>query len=141
MRRWILLVAVLVLGVLLACQSGTAVGGRKNCSTHMTLGSGTGRCDGGWKKLSGTTTLEIENEDIWSLDQVPVNMQISVDSGVVQVSCSQSGGETMAVQARAGQPAVLTGTCEADAEEFDIAFEALDGEATGISYMIEYEVP
>ena len=141
MRRMVLLVTVLTLGMLLACQSGSAIGIRKSCSRQKTLESDTGRCEGGWKKLSGSTTLEIENEDIWSFDQIPVNMQISVESGVVQVSCGQQSGEKMTVQARPGQPGVLATTCEAESEELDIAVETLDGEATGIEFIIEYEIP
>jgi DNA-directed RNA polymerase alpha subunit len=141
MRRLALIVAIVGLVLLMACQSGSTMGGHKRCSSQQRLGEGSGTCEGGWKTLSGITTLEIENDDIWSTDQIPVNMQITVESGSLQVSCKQPGDERLKVQVRPGETAVLAGVCEADSEEFDITFEALDGEATGVAFAIEYEVP
>ena len=138
-KRIVLVVAILVLILsALACEStGSTVGSHRACRSTV----GSGQCEGSWKKLSGTVTENIENDRISSFDTIPVEITVSVESGTVRVSCKDPDGETWSAQASSGSPATLSAGCEGDFDELDVTFEALGGDATGISYRIGYEVP
>jgi len=132
------LVLVMLILSALACQStGSTVGSRQTCRNA----NGSGQCEGSWKELSGTVTENIENDRISSFDTIPVEITVSVESGTVRVSCKDPDGETRSAQASPGSPATLSADCEGDFDEIEVTFEALDGDATGVSYTINYRVP
>ena len=140
MHGRIVLVPVILMLILsaLACEStGSTVGSHRACRSTV----GSGQCEGSWKRLSGTVTENIENDRISSFDTIPVEITVSVDDGTVQVSCQGPDGETWSGQASPGSPATLSADCEGDFDELEVTFEALDGDATGVSYMINYQVP
>jgi hypothetical protein len=133
----VLAILMLILSAL-ACEStGSTVGSHRAC--RSTIGSG--QCEGSRKKLSGTVTEDIENDRISSFDTIPVEITVSVESGAVRVSCKDPDGETPSAQASPGSPAALSADCEGDFDELEVTFEALDGDATGVSYTINYQVP
>jgi len=137
-QKMVGLVLVMLILSALACEStGSTVGSRQTCR----YANGSGQCEGSWKKLSGTVTEDIENDDIGSSDTIPVEISVSVESGTVWVSCKDPDGETRSAQASPGSPATLSGNCEGSFDEFEVSFEALDGDATGVSYTINYQVP
>ena len=139
MRKAVIcLVFALLVVSSLACEStGSSVGGHHRCSYF----NGSGSCEGGWKKISGTTSHEIENEDIDAFDAVRIQLTAAVEGGTLRVSCEDPSGEPLSAQASPGSPASLSGECDGSFGDFDIVFEALDGEATGVSYSLQYEVP
>ena len=122
----------------LACEStGSTVGSHRAC--RSTINSD--QCDGRWKRLSGTVTESIENDRISSFDTIPVEITVSVESGTVRVSCKDPDGETRNAQASPGNPTSLLADCEGDFDEIEVTFEALDGDAAGVAYAINYQVP
>jgi len=122
----------------LACEStGSTIGSHRACRSTKN----SGQCEGSWKKLSGTVTESIENDRISSFDTIPVESTVSVESGTVRVSWKDPDGETRSAQASPGSPATLSADCEGDFDELEVTVEALDGDATGASYTINYQVP
>ena len=140
MHGRIVLVPVILMLILsaLACEStGSTAGSHRACRSTV----GSSQCEGGWKELSGTVIENIENDHISSFDTIPVEITVSVESGTVRVSCKDPDGETGSAQASPGSPATLSADCEGDFDELEVTFEALDGDATGVSYTINYQVP
>jgi hypothetical protein len=139
-RIYPILAITLLAAVLIACEGGTSgsiVGGRESC-THR---GSSGVCDGTWKKLAGTYGKDVENESISSGDAVDVQVQVSVESGKVRVSLQSPDGEESSVEVEPGKAATLSGMAEGSFEEFEVRFEAVEGEASGVAYTISYQVP
>jgi hypothetical protein len=139
-KRWTLFALVLALVLATACEGGTSgsvVGSRQSCNYRM----GSGTCKGSYRKLSGTYSEDIENDGIYASDAIQVRVEVSVESGVVRVSIKSPDGEVLSVDASPAQPATLTGIAGGFSEEFRVQFQAVDGEAAGVSYDIAYQVP
>jgi hypothetical protein len=50
-------------------------------------------------------------------------------------------GEVVSVEAAPGNAATLEGVAEGSFSGFEVKFEAVEGEASGIGYTIEYQIP
>ncbi len=139
-KRWVpLLCFMMVVLTILACEgatSGSVTGSTETC--RMT-GNG-GECEGKFGKLSGTYGADIEDENIFSMDVIDVEVQVSVESGSVKVSVEGRDGEVSSVQATPNQPATLVGVTEGDFDGFEVTFEALDEEARNVQYKISYQI-
>jgi hypothetical protein len=99
-----------------------------------------GECEGKIGKLSGTYGIDIDDENIFSMDVIDVEIEISVESGSVKVSVEGPDGEVSSSQAAPNQPATLIGTAEGDFDGFEVVFEALDEDARNIKYIISYRI-
>jgi hypothetical protein len=133
--RWLLILALMV-AVGTACESGSVSGSRERCSHSV----GSGRCTGSFRKLSGTYTLNVENDRIFDGTEIQVDALVSVESGPLKVWIRSPGDETTSVEVLPGPSATLTGIAVGDADEFDVKFQALDGQAEGVSYEITYQL-
>lgn len=139
-RVWLVLFLVLLIVLSTACEGGTSgsvVGSRESCSSR----GGSGTCKGSWRKLSGTYGQDIEDEWISGGEAITVKAQVSVESGTVRVSVESPDDQVSSVDVAPGKPATLVGIAEGAFEEFEVRFEAVEGEATGISYEIAYQLP
>lgn len=134
------LALVVLLGTALACAGGTSggvVGSGERCSQT----GGGGACEGMFNKLSGTYGMDIEDDNVFSGDAVQVQAEVSVESGTVRVSVESPDGEIASAEAAPGRAATLVGVAEADMEGFEVTFEAVDGDASGVTYRISYQIP
>ena len=135
-RAWCLLGLLLVLVVVTACEGGSVTGSRERCSHKVD----SGECAGSFKKLSGTYTLDVENDRIFNNTPVQVRVQVSVESGPLKVWVKSPDDETTSVEVSPGQMATLTGVAVGQADQFGVKFQATEGEAEGISYEISYQL-
>jgi hypothetical protein len=129
---------VLLLSII-ACGSGTSgsvIGSSQSCQ----WGTNVGACEGSFDKLSGTYSVDIENDDISTGDPIDVQVDITVGSGIVNVSVESPEGWKESVQAKPRFPGTLNGQAEGDFGTFEVTFEAVDGDAEDISWSITYQV-
>lgn len=133
-------VLILLLTALLAsCAGGTSgsvLGSRESCR----INAGSGSCEGTFSTLKGTYGKDIEDEAIFSGDAIDVEVQSSVESGPVRISVESPSGEVTFIEILSGNSGTLIGVASGEFDGFEVVFEALDGEATGITYQITYQV-
>jgi hypothetical protein len=134
---WISLALALIL-ILVACEGGTS-GSVLGSSSSCRQGAGGGSCEGRYRTLRGSYGEDVEIEGLSSSDAVQVDVEVSVEEGNVRVSIETPDGERPSVDAAPGQPARLLGVATGEMDGFEVRFEAVDGEASGISYTILYE--
>jgi len=130
------LAALLVLCA--ACEGGTsgsATGSRQRCSSTFREG----QCSGSFKTLSGTYSVDVENDSVVSKAEVEV--QASVESGALRVYIKTPDDETQSVDVPAGGSATLTGLAKGMGDGFFVYFEAVEGQVQGVQYEIAYQVP
>jgi hypothetical protein len=84
--------------------------------------------------------LNVENDRIFNNTPVQVRVQVSVESGPLKVWVKSSEDETTSVDVAPGTTGTLTGVAVGRADEFDVKFQATEGEAEGISYEITYQL-
>jgi hypothetical protein len=136
-RHWI---PILLLTALLAsCAGGTSgsvLGSRESCF----IKAGSGICEGTFSTLKGTYGKDIEDEAIFSSDAIDVEVQASVESGPVRISVESPDGKVTFIEILSGNSGTLIGVASGEFDGFEVVFEALDGEATGITYQITYQV-
>ena len=139
MRKWAWLALAAVLAAGLACESsgGSAIGGSESCNRS----GSTGRCEGSYSKLSGTYGKTIEADGVGSNDAIPVEITVSAEGGTVRVSVKDPDGTVASAEATPGNPATLSGTAAGSLDQFTVTFTAVDGDATGVTYIIAYEIP
>lgn len=133
-------VLILLLTALLAsCAGGTSgsvLGSRESCR----INAGSGSCEGTFSTLKGTYGKDIEDEAIFSGDAIDVEVQSSVESGPVRISVESPSGEVTFIEILSGNSGTLIGVASGEFDGFEVVFEALEGEATGIIYQITYQV-
>ena len=136
--RWLVLAALLVAAM--GCEgatSGSASAGSQSCRSSNYAGV----CEGSYRTIRGTFGHDIELEGLPSDTPVRVEVAVSVEAGRLRFSVTDPDGNTVAQEAAPGRPATLSGTAAVDTfGEFEVKFQALDDEATGISYTIAFEV-
>ncbi len=136
-RHWL---PILLLTALLAsCAGGTSgsvLGSRESCR----IGAGSGSCEGTFSALKGTYGKDIEDEAIFSGDAIDVEVQTSVETGPVRISVESPSGEVTFIEISSGNSGTLIGVASGEFDGFEVVFEALEGEATGITYQITYQV-
>ncbi len=139
MRNPVWLVPAVLLVAVLACEgsSGSAIGGSQSCNRS----GNTGTCAGTFSTLSGTYTKKFEAQYARTNDEVPVEISVTVEQGTVRVSVKAPDGTIASADAAPGSPASLSGISTGNNDEFPVTFEAVGGDATGVSYSINYEVP
>jgi hypothetical protein len=128
------LLATLVLAT--ACgTSGSVSGSRQSCSSR----GSEGECSGSFKKLSGTYSLDIENEHVVS--EAEIQVKASVQTGPLKVYVRTPDDEINSVDVPVGGAATLLGTAKGEFDGFKVYFEAVEGQAEGVKYQIRYFVP
>ncbi|MFN2229712.1 MAG: hypothetical protein ACK2VA_08080 [Anaerolineae bacterium] len=135
---WTLLLVSLILA-LVACEGGTSgsvIGSSESCSQRGDSGS----CKGRYRTLRGSYGADIEHEGMSSFDTVKVQVEVTVESGNVSVSIETPDGEHPSVTVAPGSPGTLVGLATGETDGFEVRFEAVDGEASGVSYTVVYEV-
>ena len=137
MRR-ILLVGAVVLAVAACGGTGGSVSG---ASERCTRDGSAGRCEGAFASLAGTYDKIIEAEGCHTNVAVMVEVTVSVAAGTVKVKTTGPDGVDYIAEALPGSPAALTGAAAGCTNEFHVIFAAAEGEATGVEYAIQYEVP
>ena len=135
-RTWWILIFALVLTTVTACEGGSVSGSRERCSHKVD----SGQCTGSFAKLSGTYTLNIENDRIFNDMPVQVQVQVSVESGPLKVWVQSPGDESTSVEVLPGGTATLIGVAVGDAAKFDVKFQALEEQAEGVSYEMSYQL-
>lgn len=139
MIRYAVLFAIVAIGILCAaCESGTSgsvSGSSQRCSHKFH----SGQCSGSFKKLSGTYSLDVENDSVVSSAEVEV--KAAVESGALKVYIKTPEDETTSVDVPAGGSATLRGVAKGEWDGFTVYFEAVEGQAQGVTYEIAYQVP
>lgn len=130
-----LLLAMMLLPACTGGTSGSIVGGRESCR----INGGIGFCEGKFNRLNGTFGKDIEDDFIFGGDQVDVTVDASVESGSVRISVEAPNGNISSVDITPDSPGTLVGVAEGQFDGFEVMFEALGGEATGIEYRIDYQ--
>jgi hypothetical protein len=139
-RVGLFLAMILVLVLSAACEGGTS-GSVSGSSERCSSGGSGGTCSGKWKRLTGTYSKDVENDSIFSGDAIAVEVQVSVEAGTVRVSLEDPDGEVTSVDVAPGGTETLAGFAKGDFDAFDVRFQAVDGEATGVSWEIAYQIP
>ncbi len=140
MKRQIWVGIVVLVLAALACGSGTsgsAIGSGESC--NRTGNSGT--CTGTFSKVSGTYTKQVKVDRLHVNDKVQVQVTASVESGTLRVSIKAPDGTVSSADATPGNPATVSGTAAGANEQFPVAFEAVGGDVSGVSYTIGYQAP
>jgi hypothetical protein len=140
MRYWTRTIGFLLLPLVLlaACAGGTSgsiVSSSQSCKT----GGGSGSCSGRIGKLTGTYGMDIEDEGIFSGDEVEVEITLSIEVGLVDVSVEDPGGKSYSIEVEPGSEATLLGVSTGEFDGFEITFHAVDGAAQGLSYELIYQ--
>jgi hypothetical protein len=130
-----LFVAAFILAACTGGTSGSVIGGRENCR----INGGVGFCTGKFNRLNGTYGKEVEDEFIFGGDNVDVTVAASVESGSVRISVEAPNGDVTSIDISPDSPGTLVGVAEGEFDGFEVTFESLDGEATGIEYRIDYQ--
>lgn len=114
--------------------SGTASGSSQKYHVSDEEGS----AEGGYNKIMGTYPAEFEISII-NDDVVTVEISASVEVGRLRVYLKDPDGAIVDVYIEPGQSGILTGQAAVHFDEtFRIYFEAVDGEAHGISYTMNF---
>jgi hypothetical protein len=137
--RYLGFFSLVVLSVLAtACEGGTSgsvSGSRERCSHKFH----SGQCSGSFKRLSGTYSLDIENDSVVSKAEVEV--QAAVETGSLKVYVKTPEDGINSVDIPAGGSATLRGVAKGEWDGFRVYFEAVEGQAEGVTYEISYQVP
>jgi hypothetical protein len=131
-------ILTVMLTCLAACAGGTSgsiVGGRENCR----INGGVGFCEGRFNRLNGTYGKDIEDDFIFGGDEVAVTVEAAVESGTVRISVESPSSEVTSIEVSPGSPGTLIGIAEGEFDGFEVTFEAVGGEATGVEYRIDYQ--
>jgi hypothetical protein len=144
MVRKLLFIFIILIMAVSACSGGTAgsvTGSRQSCR-----GSGDEvTCEGGFNKLSGTYTLDVETSFFTEGETVLVEAYFTVESGQMKVSIEAPDGTLEETQAVPGEIAVLFGLATAESS-FDenavpITLQAVNGDVEGIVFEIYLSQP
>jgi hypothetical protein len=138
LKHSILFAFLAILVLCAACEGGThgsVTGSRQRCSSKFRQG----RCSGSFKKLSGTYSVDVENDSVVSKAEVEV--LAAVESGPLKVYVKTPDDETKSVNILSGKSATLSGLVKGEWDGFRVYFEAVEGEAEGVTYEITYHVP
>ena len=137
MNKWIWLALAAILAAALACTSsgGSAVGSGESCDRSGNAGT----CKGSYSKLSGAYSKTVKADLVHA--NVPVDITVSVESGTVRVSAKAPDGTVSSAEANPGTPATLSGKATGALGQFTVTFEAVGGDATGVTYTIAYQIP
>ena len=131
-------IMIVTISLITACTGGTSgsvIGGRENCR----INGGVGFCEGRFNRLNGTYGKDIEDEFIFGGDEVEVTVEATVESGTVRISVESPAGDVTSIDVNPGSPGILFGIAEGEFDGFEVTFAALDGEATGVDYRIDYQ--
>jgi hypothetical protein len=137
-RSAILFVVLAAFVLATACEGGTSgsvSGSRERCSHKFR----SGQCSGSFKRLSGTYSLDIENDSVVSKAEVEV--QAAVETGSLKVYVKTPEDGINSVDIPAGGSATLRGMAKGEWDGFRVYFEAAEGQAEGVTYEISYQVP
>ena len=142
MRRkaFLCLMAVVLVICVLGCSGGTSgsvSGKRMSCSGNSREG---GSCQGGFKKLSGTYSADIEVSRS-AIHSVNAEVTASVEDGPVRVYLVAPDGTETSAEVRPGSPATISGPAKGQIDKFRVYFEALEGTASGVSFTVSYTYP
>lgn len=143
MKPRLYLMLVIVLLVAMACEGGGSVRGhRESCRAS----GDTGRCEGSFNKLSGTYAQRMEANLYRPGDAVFIEANVSVESGAIRISVEAPDGTVTSMEVGPGASSSLSGLSTAESgmdvdAEIPISYEALDGEATGVSYTVDFRRP
>ncbi|MGD8552922.1 MAG: hypothetical protein PVH60_04580 [Anaerolineales bacterium] len=129
-----LLLAPAILAACAGGTSGSVVGGRENCR----INGGVGYCEGRFNRLNGTYGMDIEDDYIFGGDDVDVTVEAAVESGTVRISVESPAGDVSSIEVGPGSSGTLIGIAEGEFDGFEVTFEAVGGEATGVEYRIDY---
>lgn len=118
------------------CAGGTSGSVLNSSQSCHNLG-GYGDCEGRIGRLSGTYSIEIEDEGISPGDEVVVEITLAVEGGAALVTLPGLEGGDTTVEANPG-PVNLTGIVGGDFDGFEFTLQALGEYAEGITYSIRY---
>ncbi len=137
MRRRLIFFFVTTVMMLSACEGATSGSVRNSSQTCHNLG-GYGDCEGRMGRLSGTYSIDIEDEGISPGDDVIVELSLSVEVGSVIASMQDRDGQETSVLVEPGVPGNLTGVVGGDFDGFEVVFRAPGESAEGINYALRY---
>ncbi len=135
MKKTLIVLLVLVTLIISACEGGTSgsvSGSSQSCSTD----NNGGICQGHFKKLSGTFSEDIPITR--SVDEIHVAVDTSVDSGTVRVYLVAPDGTKTEAIVKPNEPASVSGIAEESFDTFRVYFEAMDGQAEGVTYKLSF---
>ena len=140
MKKFILFcIFAFLITCLSSCEggiSGSVMGSRQKCSSDIAGG----HCEGSFKKLSGTISEDMSMTRT-GFQTVKAEVWASVEEGALRVYLVDPEGVKTSQVVYPGQPATLVGEAEAYYDSFRVYFEALDGDAQGVEYVIDYTYP
>lgn len=137
-RKSIVILVICVFGLMLSACEGATSGSVRNSSQSCHNLGGYGDCEGRIGKLSGTYSIDIEDEGISPGDEVVVELSISLELGSLQASILNPEGDETSVEVEPGIPANFTGVTQGDFDGFEISIRALSESAEGINYSLRY---
>ncbi len=122
-------------------SGGSVIGSRQSCQIVNRNGS----CQGGFSRLRGTFTHQIEVTAYRRGDAVQVEGTFSTQSGVLIVRITAPDGTVTTTEITPQSSGTVSGLATADSSFDDIyipiVVEAVDGEAQDIEFSIEFWQP
>lgn len=144
MNKKLLLILTTLLLAAIACSGGTGgsvSGTRQSCQSS----GGSGTCEGGINRLSGTFTHKVETSFYRKGDAVQVEANFTVESGRMKITLEAPDGSLTTAEASPGTTITLFGLATVDGSMDDtfipLKLEALDGDVQGISFIISFSQP
>ena len=147
------LVLTVVALAALACEGGSVLNTSMRCSGDQ--------CEGSVQRLTGSFTFDVTSDAIGVGDAVPVTVEVTSDTGRVEVSMTAPDGTKASGVAAPGAPVTVAGVAtgmlitvdegvgfeEEDTGQssqvggFQIVLTALDESAENVTYRLTYSAP
>ena len=140
MKKYFSILLLMLLAVSVGACTGEGISGSAHGSSQRYhVSDEEGSAEGSYDKIKGTYLAEFEIS-IFNDDVVTVNISASVEVGRLRVYLKDTDDSIVDVYIEPGQSGTLTGQAAVHFDEtFRIYFEAVDGEAEGISYTMDFD--
>lgn len=119
-------------------SSGSLVNSSQSINTSVSNGRVSGQGNGQLGKLSGSTFIELAEDLAVSTLPISIKIQLRVGKGQVKVSIRTTEGEIVSDTATPETPAAITGTSEINWYKLRMKLEAVEEEASDVSYQVEF---
>lgn len=132
-----ILIACLALLLFSGCEgatSGSVISSSQSCHN---LG-GYGDCEGRIGRLSGSYSIDVEDEGISPGDEIVVELTISVEEGSLVVTLPGVDGADTTIEVGSGETASGTGILGGDFDGFEFNLRAPGDPVSGIGYSLRY---
>ena len=139
-KRSLTLSCLILFSILLSGCAGGTSGSVRNASQSCLTKGGSGNCEGRLGRLSGTSGIDIKDEGISPTDAILVEINVSVETGTLNVFFEGPDGDTTIMEVGPGNPLRLSGLIQGEFDGFGIGFQASSEFVEGVTYSLYYAI-